>query len=127
MLHGIKNISYNDQGYIFWKGQQIEHCVQPEDPEWSKQIRELERRCKILEKRGAAINCNTVIQEWDELGNGDKWEIAFRSCTATEAAKQASKSICIAFGLDGINDPAYIASTIQIEMLLNSEKSEKVK
>ena len=57
MLHGIENIGYNNQGYIFWKDQQIEHFDHPTDPKMAKPTKELERRCILLEKRGAVINC----------------------------------------------------------------------
>jgi hypothetical protein len=118
MLHGIKNINYDGQGYIYWKDQQIEHFDHPEDPKMAEPTKELERRCKLLEERGAVINCTTVIWEWDKSGNGDRWEIAFDDCKATRQAREAAKRICIAYGIKGTCDPAYIANVIQTEMNL---------
>jgi hypothetical protein len=114
-LHGIPELSCDGQGYIYWKGHQVEHYDKPRDESMATPARELARRCRLLEKRGKPINTTTAIWAWDESGNGDKWEIAFDDCNASSGAKRAAKRICQAYGIKGLCDPAYIANVIQTE------------
>lgn len=116
MLHSIECITADEQGYIYWKKQQIEHFNSPCDVSMYKQTLELARRCRILEKRGTEINTNTVVWKWDESGNGDRWEIAFDGHDSSELAQRISKRICQAYGINGLCDPGYIASVIDAEM-----------
>lgn len=115
MLHGVKNISYDRQGYIYWKGQEVEHFNCPTASNMANPTKELERRCKILEARRVAVNASSVIWKWDESGNGDKWEIAFHDCKASKEAQNAARRICTAYAISGLCDPAYIANVIQTE------------
>ena len=41
---------------------------------------------------------------------------AFKTCKASKQAMEASKRICLAYGIRGICDPAYIANVIQSEI-----------
>ena len=116
MLHGCRHITYDGQGYIYWKNQHIEHFNQPTGPEMAEQTIELDRRCKILETRKQPINTTTVVWQWDESGKNNKWEIAFDECRASKQAQAASRRICEAYRIKGLCDPAYIANVIETEL-----------
>ena len=116
MLHGTKNMTCDEQGYIYWKGYQVEHFNNPNNPEMAEHTKELDRRCNILEGRGIKINTTNAVWEWDEKGNGDRWEIAFDGCDADPKVQEAAKRICGAYGIRGICDPAYIANIITDEL-----------
>ena len=67
-LHGIEHLTLDQEGYVYWKGQQVEHYDIPwaygEDAK--KQAEELARRCKILEEQGKKISSVTAIWSWQE-------------------------------------------------------------
>ena len=67
-LHGIEHLTIDQEGYVYWKGQHVEHYDIPwaygEDAK--KQAEELERRCKILEEQGKKISPVTAIWSWQE-------------------------------------------------------------
>lgn len=69
-LHGIdERLRIDCQGYIFWKGLEIEHWSGSLLDKSDKAIREandLIQRCEILESRGEAINSSTVIWQWED-------------------------------------------------------------
>ena len=115
MLHGIEEITFDGVGYIFWKGVEIEHFNNPLDQSMADQTKEMTRRCWILESRGIKPDTMTAVWKWDEKGNGDKWEMAFQECEASDKAQAASKRICMAYGINGICDPAYVANVIETE------------
>lgn len=115
MLHGIKELTFDGEGYIFWKGAEIEHFNDPTSESMADQAKEMARRCQILELRGIKPDTMTAVWKWDEKGNGDRWEMAFQDCKASIKAQSASKRICSAYGIKGLCDPAYIACVIDTE------------
>ncbi len=69
----IENITADSKGaggglYIYWKGNNIEHYDTP----WAysdkalENLKELERRCKILESEGKEISVGSVIWNWED-------------------------------------------------------------
>ena len=66
-LHGIEHLTLDQEGYVYWKGQHVEHYDIP----WAYsekaklQAEELARRCKILEEQGKEINSVTAIWSWE--------------------------------------------------------------
>jgi hypothetical protein len=115
MLHGIEELTYDGNGYVFWKGQKVEHYDHPTDESMKGEALKLARRCRLLEKRGQEVNSLTAVWQWDESGKGDKWEIAFHNCKASEKAKNAAKRIVNCYGINGLRDAAYIANLIDDE------------
>jgi len=66
-LHDIEHLTLDQEGYVYWKGQQVEHYDIP----WAYgekaklAAEELARRCRILEKQGKEVNTVTAIWSWE--------------------------------------------------------------
>lgn len=67
-LGGVEHLTRDHEGFVYWKGQQIEH--------WSTSLAadadrapikaaELASRCRLLEEHGWPINVNSVIWGWE--------------------------------------------------------------
>jgi len=67
-LHGIENMTIDNAGYVYWKGQQVEHfnLGWHRSAEAKVQAEEVARRCRLLEERGKPVNTYTVIWKWEE-------------------------------------------------------------
>lgn len=67
-FHDIEHLTIDQIGYVYWKGQIIEHY----NLNWAysskakEQAQELALRCAELERTGLPINVRTVIWEWPE-------------------------------------------------------------
>jgi len=67
-LNGIEHITRDHNGYVYWKGREIEHYDSP----WcySKEGREatieLSNRCRHFEHIGVEINTSNVIWYWEK-------------------------------------------------------------
>jgi len=67
-FHGIENMRRSQQGYIFWKGKEVEHYDSP----WAytldgkKSAEELAVRCRHLESIGVAVSTSTAIWRWEQ-------------------------------------------------------------
>ena len=67
-LQGVEHLTRDHAGYVYWKGQEIEH--------WSGNLaysehgktaaEELARRCQILDDAGTEINVGSVVWNWPE-------------------------------------------------------------
>ena len=55
-------------GYVYWKGEIVEHYEQPwaYSKDAKENAQELKRRCEILESKGIPLNITTVIWNWVE-------------------------------------------------------------
>jgi hypothetical protein len=75
-FHGIEHMTFDDDGYLRWKGQTIERL----DPDvalseaFKGRARILEARCRHLEERGEPINKRTVVLTWGERVTGSTKE-----------------------------------------------------
>lgn len=67
-FHGIEHLSLDHEGYVYWKGREVEHYNMPWafEPEGRTSALELARRCRILEGRGETPTTNTAIWLWEE-------------------------------------------------------------
>lgn len=74
---GIEHMTRDQEGYVYWKGVQVEHY---DHDYWAsegwqermlKDAKELERRCKIVEAAGLEVNTSTVIWNWDDYSKGN--------------------------------------------------------
>jgi len=65
-LHGIKHITRDHEGYIYYKGVNIEHY--DSDYVYSvaakNELLELKRRCEFLERKGIEVSGSSVIWGW---------------------------------------------------------------
>ena len=68
-LHRIEHLTRNHQGYVFWKGREVEHYDSP----WcysqaaKEQAEEVARRCRLLEEHGIQPTSGPVIWRWEEV------------------------------------------------------------
>lgn len=70
-LAGIEHLTRDHEGYVYWKGQEVEHWSGSLGPggDAAKQRVEAEklaRRCLALEARGEPVNTVTVVWRWRE-------------------------------------------------------------
>ncbi len=67
-FHGVEHMVIDHEGFVYWKGNKIEHFTL----RWAysdsakKQAFELGRRCKILETKGIAPTTGETIWNWKE-------------------------------------------------------------
>ncbi|MBZ0296795.1 MAG: hypothetical protein K8L99_29815 [Anaerolineae bacterium] len=67
-FHGIEHLTIDHEGFVYWKGNQVEHY----SPSWAYsdeakvQARELAQRCLLLERTGREVNTTNVIWNWDK-------------------------------------------------------------
>jgi len=67
-LHDIEHLTMDVGGYVYWKGQHVEHYSGSwcDSPKGKQQAMELARRCRYLERIDAEINCPNAVWLWDE-------------------------------------------------------------
>ena len=72
-FHGIENLLIDHVGYIYWKGNRVEHYEVPwaYSAEAKKEALEVARRCRILEERGITPTNHEVIWVWPEEPAGN--------------------------------------------------------
>lgn len=70
-FHGIENLTNDNVGYLYWKGQRVEHYDLPWacSEEAKKSAGDLADRCRQLEAKGKPVNVNTAIWRWPESLN----------------------------------------------------------
>lgn len=68
-FHGIKYLTIDHEGYVFWKGKHVEHYTLSwaYSSEAKKQAQELAKRCSWLEDQGIEINIFNVIWKWEQI------------------------------------------------------------
>lgn len=68
-LFGIEHLTQDLEGFVYWKGQEVEHysCRDEEGRQrLIKAAHDLARRCRIVEGRGEPVNSRSVIWNWKE-------------------------------------------------------------
>ena len=65
--HNIENLTQDQEGFIYWKGEHVEHYSFQDYEKADEEAHELSRRCKILESRGIKPTAITAIWKWEEL------------------------------------------------------------
>ena len=70
-LNGVEHITRGHDGYVYWKGQEVEHYDAPwcYSEEGKKAIIELSNRCKHLEQVGVKVNTANAIWNWEKYGD----------------------------------------------------------
>jgi len=69
-FHGIEHLTIDHEGFVYWKGNQVEHYNIPwaYGEEAQAEARELAQRCILLERTGKSIDSSTTVWRWDEMG-----------------------------------------------------------
>ena len=66
-FHDIEHMTIDQEGYIYYKNQEVEHYDRRYA--WSEDAKlsalEVKRRCEILESQGVPVNTTNVIWNWD--------------------------------------------------------------
>lgn len=67
-FHGIEHLTIKHNGYVQWKGIEVEHYNLPwgYSSEGRLAALELVRRCRILEARGEQVSTSSAIWLWEE-------------------------------------------------------------
>jgi hypothetical protein len=68
-LHGIENLTIDQQGYVFYKGQEVEHYElgYAYSERSLVSAKELVRRCEKLEGLGVPITSGNVVWRWEQF------------------------------------------------------------
>ena len=73
-FHGIEHLTIDYRGYVFWKGQEVEHY----ELRWaySKEAKAsaagLAERCRHLEAKGVPVNTVNAVWKWDDFKGEDE-------------------------------------------------------
>lgn len=67
-LHGVEHLTRDHEGYVRWKGIPIEHFSSgyAASEEAEPYVKELARRCAILEQQGITPNTTRVVWRWND-------------------------------------------------------------
>lgn len=67
-FHGIEHLTRNHQGYVLWRGIEVEHYSSPwcYSDEAKAQAEEIARRCRILEAKGETPGTGNVVWAWED-------------------------------------------------------------
>jgi hypothetical protein len=67
-FHDIENLLRCQNGYVYWKGKQVEHYDSPwaYSSEGKKSAEELASRCRHLESIGVEVNSTNAVWLWEE-------------------------------------------------------------
>lgn len=67
-FHGIEHLAINHEGFVFWKGQEVEHYTLSwaYSDEAKRSAEEIARRCRVLEVEGVTPTTRSVIWDWRE-------------------------------------------------------------
>lgn len=57
-------VSYDEEGYIYWRGEHIEHYTEPEK-QLRKNLTMIRSRCEHLEALSVPVSCVTVVFWWE--------------------------------------------------------------
>jgi hypothetical protein len=66
-LHGVEHLAIDHEGFVYWKGQRVEHyeLAFAFSQEGRASALELAERCKHLERKGVQVNVTNAIWHWD--------------------------------------------------------------
>lgn len=65
-LCGIENLTKDHEGFVYWKGIQVEHYSHMDYHKEKAAAEELARRCTILESKGIPVNGTNAIWKWKD-------------------------------------------------------------
>lgn len=67
--YGVEHLTKDHTGYVYWKGQYVEHYSGMSYEHGREEALELARRCMILEAQGKEVNCTNAVWKWEEPGD----------------------------------------------------------
>lgn len=127
-LHDVEFFTRDHEGYIYYKGIQVEHYDSPYvySEEGKQALLELERRCKILESKGIEVNGSNVVWRWEEISGEHK---------EPEYLRNIIQKITKEFNINGCCDLGYICNVVAHECglgdgsgnFLSYEEAQKIK
>lgn len=65
-LCGVENLTQDHEGYVYWRGQHVEHYSHQKYEDMKRDAVELSRRCLLLEALGQEVNTYNVIWKWKD-------------------------------------------------------------
>ena len=65
-FHGIEHLTKDHEGYVYWKGQHVEHYSFRNYEEEEIAAQDLKECCIHLEKLGVPVNCTNAVWEWEK-------------------------------------------------------------
>ncbi|MDD5701049.1 MAG: hypothetical protein PHU23_03270 [Dehalococcoidales bacterium] len=65
-LCGVENLTRDHEGYVYWKGQHVEHYSHDNYEDMKRDAEDLGRRCRYLESIGVEVNCSHAIWTWEK-------------------------------------------------------------
>lgn len=68
-FHGVEHMTRNHDGYVLWKGVAIEHMssAYAASEQAADDVRDLARRCLLLEGKGVTPTTRAVVWQWPDL------------------------------------------------------------
>ena len=64
MMYGIEELTKDGQGYILWKGHEVEHYSFRSEENERPAAEKLAGRCRHLEALGVPVNISTAVWSW---------------------------------------------------------------
>jgi hypothetical protein len=74
-LHGVEHLTKDHQGYVYWKGEHVEHYSFGRDVEGERAAAsKLGAKCRALESRGVPVNSATAISDrFTDISGDSPW------------------------------------------------------
>lgn len=70
-FHGIEHLTRDHEGFVRWKGVQIEHYSFSDRTQEAAAAHRLAAHCRRLEAAGRPVNGLELVHAWDELSHAD--------------------------------------------------------
>lgn len=64
-LHGVEHMTADHTGYVYWKGQNVEHYDFPYESSNAEQVQDLANRCLHIESLSITPSTGTAVWRWD--------------------------------------------------------------
>ena len=66
-FHDIEHMTRCHEGYVYWKGKQVEHYSFRNYKEEGEAVEELAQRCLHLEKIDVKVSCSNAVWNWEKF------------------------------------------------------------
>lgn len=65
-LCGVENLTIDHEGFVYWKGIEVEHYSFQDAERERKAAEELASRCRHLEEIGVPVSCNNAVWGYEK-------------------------------------------------------------
>jgi len=65
-LCGVEHLTQDYEGFVYWKGEHVEHYSHSDFDDMKRDAEELGRRCLHLEALGVEVDVATAVWTWDK-------------------------------------------------------------